>query len=177
MKQTNLISGTIACAVTLAVVLGCNRFIPSSNTATANSSNSTSTNHSGPTNAAPSNATASSSKSKIETPDFTMTAEELDREYTRKGVKDSDLQKYENKVFHVTGRVSMLVKEKKGTTQPWVTLYAPGTLHGVSCYFDDEDLAQMSKLQDDKPAKVQGFQDDFITPEVSPMLKHCQVVE
>jgi hypothetical protein len=106
-----------------------------------------------------------------------MTSEELDREYTRKGVTDKDLQKYENKVFHITGRVSMLVKEKKGTTQPWVTLYAPGTLHGVSCYFDDEDVAQMSKLQDDKTAKIQGFQDDFITPEVSPMLKHCQVVD
>jgi hypothetical protein len=172
MKQTNLIAGGIACAIAFTAVLGCNRFMPSSNTSTTNTSNSTS----GPGNTAPSN-TASSSKSKIETPDFTMTAEELDREYTRKGVKDTDLQKYENKVFHVTGRVSMLVKEKKGTTQPWVTLYAPGTLHGVSCYFDDEDVAQMSKLQDDRTAKIQGFQDDFITPEVSPMLKHCQVVE
>jgi len=47
----------------------------------------------------------------------------------------------------------------------------------VSCYFDDENVGQMKKLKDDKNATVQGFQDDFIVPEVSPMLKHCVVLE
>ena len=106
-----------------------------------------------------------------------MTSEELDREFTRKGVKDEDLEKYENKTIAVSGRVTMLVKEKKGTTQPWVTLAAPGLGHGVSCYFDDENVGQMSMLKDDAMVKVQGYQDDFVVPEVSPMLKHCVVLE
>jgi hypothetical protein len=71
----------------------------------------------------------------------------------------------------------MLVTEKKGTVQPWVTLYAPGVLHGVSCYFDDADVDQMKRLTMDKMAKVQGFMDDFIVPKVSPRLEHCVVLE
>ena len=106
-----------------------------------------------------------------------MTSEELDREFTRKGVTDDDLKKYENKTIAVSGRVDLLVKEKKGTTQPWVTLAAPGIGHGVSCYFDDENVAQMSMLKEDAMVKVQGYQDNFVVPEVSPMLKHCVVLE
>lgn len=106
-----------------------------------------------------------------------MTSEELDREFTRKGVTDDDLKKYENKTIAVSGRVTMLVKDKRGTTQPWVTLAAPGLGHGVSCYFDDENVSQMSKLKEDAMVKVQGYQDDFVVPEVSPMLKHCVVLE
>ncbi len=114
---------------------------------------------------------------KTEKADFTTTAEQLDKEYTRKGVKDEDLEKYANKNIAVTGRVSTLVFEKKGTTQPWVTLYAPGVLHGVSCYFDDDNLEEMKKLKMDKIVTVQGFQDDFIVPEVSPRLDHCVVIK
>lgn len=114
---------------------------------------------------------------KTEKADFTTTAEELDKEYTRKGVKDKDLEKYVNKNIAVTGRVSMLVLEKKGTTQPWVTLFAPGVLHGVSCYFYDGNLEQMKTLKMDKVITVQGFQDDFIVPEVSPRLDHCVVIK
>jgi hypothetical protein len=88
-----------------------------------------------------------------------------------------DLEKYSNKKSAVSGRVTMLITEKKGTTQPWVTLAAPGLGHGVSCYFDDDNVAQMKMLKDDKMATVQGFQDDFIVPEVSPMLKHCVVIK
>ena len=114
---------------------------------------------------------------KTEKVDFTTTAEELDKEFTKKGVKDKDLEKYANKNIAVTGRVSTLVFEKKGTTQPWVTLYAPGVLHGVSCYFDDDNFEQMKKLKMDKNATVQGFQNDFIVPEVSPRLDHCIVIK
>ena len=53
-----------------------------------------------------------------------MTAEELDKEFTTKGAKEEDLKKYANKNIAVTGRVSLLSLEKKGTTQPWVTLFA-----------------------------------------------------
>lgn len=114
---------------------------------------------------------------KAEKADFTTTAEELDKEYTRKGVKDKDLEKYANKNIAVTGRVSTLVFEKKGTTQPWVTLYAPGVLHGVSCYFDDDSLEQMKRLKLDKVVTVQGFQNDFIVPEISPRLDHCVILK
>ncbi|MEO7539036.1 MAG: hypothetical protein ABIV21_03345, partial [Pyrinomonadaceae bacterium] len=113
----------------------------------------------------------------VEKADFTMTSEELDKEYNRKGVKSADLEKYSNKNIAVTGRVTMLVTEKKGTTQPWVTLFAPGLGNGVNCYFDDENVGQMKMLKDDKMVKIQGFQDDFIVPEISPMLKHCIVLE
>jgi hypothetical protein len=126
---------------------------------------------------APASDSKSADSAKVEKADFTMTSEDLDKDFTKKGVTDKDLEKYSNKNIAVTGRVTMLVTEKKGTTQPWVTLNAPGIGHGVSCYFDDENVGQMKKLKEDKNAKVQGFQDDFIVPEVSPMLKHCVVLE
>lgn len=114
---------------------------------------------------------------KAEKADFTVTSEQYDKEFSKEGAKKEDLEKYANKNIAVTGRVSLLSLEKKGTTQPWVTLYAPGVLKGVSCYFDDDNLEQMKQLQMDKVVKVQGFQDDFIVPEVSPSLKHCIVLE
>ena len=115
--------------------------------------------------------------SEIEKADFTFTSEELDKEFTREGVKSSDLEKYASKIIAVSGRVSMLVKEKKGTVQPWVTLYAPGVLNGINCYFDDDNVYQMEKLAKDKMAKVQGFQNDFVVPKVPPRLEHCVVLE
>jgi tRNA_anti-like len=114
---------------------------------------------------------------KAEKSDFTVTAEELDKIFTKKGVKKDELVKYANKTIAVTGRVSLISLEKKGTVQPWVTLYAPGILHGVSCYFDDDNLEQMKTLKMDKNIKVQGLMDDFIVPEISPTLKHCQVIK
>lgn len=114
---------------------------------------------------------------KIEKADFTVTSEELDKAFNKKGVKSEDLEKYASKIIHVTGRVSTLVTEKKGTTQPWVTLYAPGVLAGVSCYFDDSNLEQMKQLKMDKVVKVQGFMSSLVVPEVSPMLDHCVVIE
>lgn len=114
---------------------------------------------------------------KAEKADFTVTSEQYDKEFTTKGAKKEDLEKYANKNIAVTGRVSLLSLEKKGTVQPWVTLYAPGTLNGVSCYFDDDNLEQMKKLKMDKMVTVQGLQDDFIVPEISPSLKHCIVIK
>jgi len=113
----------------------------------------------------------------LEKPDFTVSAEDLDKEFTRDGVTTKDLQKYAKKNIAVSGRVSMLVLEKKGTVEPWVTLYAPGVLRGVSCYFDDKNVDQLKLLKEDRMAKVQGFQDDFIVPKVSPRLTHCVVIE
>lgn len=114
---------------------------------------------------------------KAEKADFTVTSEEYDKEFTTKGAKAEALQKYANKNIAVSGRVSLLSLEKQGTVQPWVTLFAPGTLNGVSCYFDDDNLEQMKRLKMDKMVTVQGLQDDFIVPEVSPSLKHCVVIK
>jgi hypothetical protein len=47
----------------------------------------------------------------------------------------------------------------------------------VSCYFDDDNVKQMDMLKEDAMVKVQGYQDSFIVPEISPMLKHCVVLE
>ena len=170
----NLINLTLTLAAALSFGLACQSFKSAqSETTTIN----TGTTNSG-TSTVPTNKTATETKSStVEKADFTMTSEEYDKEFTRKGVKDEDLQKYASKIIAVSGRVSMLVTEKKGTTQPWVTLYAPGVLGGVSCYFDDDNLDQMKKLKMDKTAKVQGFQDDFLVPEVSPRLEHCVVLE
>lgn len=171
----NLINLTAILVMILSFGLACSKF---------RSSGEPPANNAAPANSGTSNAPVKDTKettetkpAKVEKADFTTTAEELDKEFTRKGVKDSDLEKYANKNIAVSGRVSMLVKEKKGDVRPWVTLYAPGVLHGVSCYFDDENIAQMDKLTMDKPAKVQGFQNDFIVPEISPRLDHCVVLE
>lgn len=125
----------------------------------------------------PTTAKTGGSNPKVETADFTVTAEAFDKEFTKKGAKEEDLKKYAGKIIAVSGRVSMLVTEKNGTTQPWVTLYAPGVLGGVNCYFDDDNLEQMKQLKMDKTVKVQGFRDSFIVPEVKPTLDHCVVLE
>jgi len=180
MKQENKVNA-IAVMIALAVLsLGCGRLMPGSNSGTAANtapSNTTASNSTAANSSNSASSSNSSTSSKIEPPDFTVTAEELDKEFTRKGVKDKDLEKYANKIIAVTGRVSMLVLEKKDKVQPWVTLFAPGVLNGVSCYFDDEDVDQMKRLKEDKVVKVQGFMDDFIVPEISPRLEHCQVLE
>jgi len=182
MKNKNLALSLASLAMVLIVGLGCGRLqqlsqgggnTSAGNTGTANTTTTTQSN----STSTSTNSSSTTSAPTVEKADFTMTSEELDKEFTRKGVKDEDLEKYENKTIAVSGRVTMLVKEKKGTTQPWVTLAAPGLGHGVSCYFDDENVAQMSKLKDDAMVKVQGYQDDFVVPEVSPMLKHCVVLE
>lgn len=171
--KSNYLTGLFVIAAVFAVGLGC-----SSLTSTVTNTNTTTSNTaSANSGSKPANNTSTSAPSNIEKADFTMTSEELDGEFNRKGVTSKELEKYASKNIAVTGRVTMLVTEKKGTTQPWVTLYAPGLGNGVSCYFDDEDVAQMKQLKEDKIVKVQGFQDDFIVPEISPMLKHCQVIE
>lgn len=170
----SIINLTLTLAMALSFGLACQSFksakndTPPVNTAPANSTTST----------VPTTKDNTETKSQqIEKADFTVTSEQYDKEFTKKGAKEADLTKYANKIIAVSGRVSMLVTEKKGTTQPWVTLYAPGVLGGVSCYFDDDNVDQMKKLTMDKMAKVQGLQDDFIVPEISPRLEHCVVLE
>jgi hypothetical protein len=160
------------------ICMGCKSLMPSQagNTAATTNKAPNTANSAANTKAANTD-TKSAAPAKVEKADFTMTSEELDKDFTRKGVTDKDLDKYSNKNIAVSGRVTMLVKEKTGTTQPWVTLAAPGLGHGVSCYFDDDNVGQMKMLKEDKMVKVQGLQDDFIVPEVSPMLKHCVVLE
>ena len=175
MKLNNPVAAIIAIVSILTIGLACKSLTSSvSNDKPAETNKAPETAKSTANSSSDSKSTAPSN---VEKADFSMTSEELDKDFTHKGVKDADLEKYSNKNIAVTGRVTMLVTDKKGTTQPWVTLFAPGIGHGVSCYFDDENLAQMKMLKDDKMAKVQGFQDDFIVPEVSPMLKHCVVLE
>jgi len=170
----NLTTLVITLGLVFGAGLACDKFKGTTNDATP--SNTSTNSNANKSNSATTNTAKSESKAP-EKADFTVTAEEFDSEFYKKGVKSSDLEKYAKKNIAVSGRVSMLVTEKKGTTQPWVTLYAPGVLHGVSCYFDDDNVDQMKKLTMDKNAKVQGFMDDLIVPEVSPMLQHCVVLE
>lgn len=169
-RNTNLIFSALALAFVLSVGLACGKF--SSSEPATNSAKTDNANVYKPTGTAPENPAL-----KVEKADFTMTAEEYDKAFTTKGVTDKDLEKYASKNIQVTGRVSLLSLEKQGTTQPWVTLFAPGLGHGVSCYFDEENLAQMKQLKMDKMVTVQGFQDDFLVPEVSPRLEHCVVIK
>ena len=162
------ISALFAFIFVLSVGLACNSFSPSSKqTAKTESANEYKPTATAPETAAP----------KVEKADFILTAEEYDKAFTSKGVTDEDLEKYASKHIQVTGRVSLLSLERKGTVQPWVTLFAPGIGHGVSCYFDEENIEQLKRLKMDKMATVQGFQDDFLVPEVSPRLEHCVVVK
>lgn len=171
MKKTNLTSSVLILVIVLVVGLSCSRF-----TNSATSQNSTSGNNL-PEGDKPTGTAPETVKPKIENADFTLTAEEYDKEFTRKGVKESDLEKYKSKNIRVTGRISLMSLEKKGTVQPYVKLYAPGVMNGVSCSFDDDSLEQMKPLKMDKVVTVQGFQDTFIVPEVSPMLDHCVVIK
>ena len=185
MKQlTNLFFAAFAITMILTVGLACKSLSSlksdgntTNSTNTAKSVDTTKIDNTADTNKSENSTTKTTDKPKTEKADFTVTSEDLDKEFTKKGAKEEDLEKYASKNIAVTGRVSTIVLEKKGTTQPWVTLYAPGILHGVNCYFDDENVEQMKLLKQDKAAKVQGFQDTFIVPEVSPMLKHCVVLE
>lgn len=186
MKKNLLNLGTVL-MVLVVVGLGCKFSAGTTtddNTKNTNKPVTNSNINSGSNSTTNSNSTApteSKDSSKTKTPkekaDFTVTAEEYDKIFTREGVTDKDLEKYGKKNIQVSGRIDMVVTEKQGTTQPWVTLYAPGTLHGVSCYFDDKDVDQMKDLKEDSMATVQGFQDDFLVPKVSPRLEHCQVIE
>jgi hypothetical protein len=178
MKNQNIVSVLISLALIASVGLACK------NLTKLNSDGNTSKPESNPpiSNVASNTSPDNSAGQKIdnpglEKPDFTVTSEQLDKEFTRDGVTEKDLAKYANKNIAVSGRVSMIVLEKKGTVQPWVTIYAPGVLHGVNCYFDDKNVDQLKMLKEDNMAKVQGFQDDFIVPKISPHLSHCAVLE
>jgi hypothetical protein len=176
MKLPNSVFGLLALASLAAAGLGCRSITDAVENAskTANTTVSNTANGATADNSAAANTTA---PAKVEKADFTMTSEELYREFSRKGVKSEELEKYANKNIAVTGRVTLLITVKKGGVQPWVTLFAPGLGNGVNCYFDDENVEQMKLLKEDKVVTVQGFQDDFIVPEISPMLKHCVVLE
>jgi hypothetical protein len=178
MKKTNLFFTAFAMAIILTVGLACKSFSSTQtevNTAKTTTAPEIANKDSGKSS---NNSTSGNTDSpKVEKADFTVTSEEFDKEFSKKGAKESDLEKYASKNIAVTGRVSMIVTEKKGTVQPWVTLYAPGILNGVNCYFDDDNLEQMKQLKMDKVVKVQGFKDSFIVPEVPPTLDHCVVLE
>lgn len=178
-KNTSLVFAAFVLALILSGSLACKSFTQSgTNTTTpggnSNSSNTETANKT--TEKTPADTTKVTKEPKIEKADFTMKAEDLDREFTKKGVKEKDLEKYANKIIAVTGRVNLLSLEKKGTTEPWVTLYAPGLGNGVSCYFDDDNVEQMKMLKMDKIVTVQGLQDELVVAEISPMLKHCVVI-
>ncbi len=181
MKQPNLVTALVAIAMAMSAGLACSSLTEklSNDTTKSNTAPASNTATTKPDDAKKSDDTGGKTidPSKIEKADFTTTSEELDKEFNKKGVTNKELEKYSNKNIAVSGRVTMLVTEKNGTTQPWVTLFAPGLGNGVSCYFDDDNVGQMKMLKMDKNVKVQGFQDDFIVPEISPMLKHCVVLE
>ena len=178
MKKDNIVLSLAFVSAVLAVSLGCgqlSRFTKGADTTSA--TNSSASNASNPSTGTSNSSSSTTAAKNVEKADFSMTSEQLDLEYTRKGVTDKDLEKYQNKTIAVSGRVTSLVKEKQDTVQPWVTLSAPGLGHGVNCYFDDENVGQMSMLKEGARVKVQGYQDNFIVPEISPMLKHCVVLE
>src|SRR6476659_100629 len=119
MKRLSLFILIIAVAPILAIVVACSllRSNDAGNTTSTNVNSSKTGN----------SQTEASPRPNVEKADFNLTAEDLDKEFTRKGVTSADLAKYKNKNIAVSGRVSVLVTEKKGPVQPWVTLYAPGT--------------------------------------------------
>lgn len=175
MQKTNLFFAVFAIATLLTVGLACKSF--TSTSTETNTAKPTTTTETANKDKDKTSEDTTTNSPKVEKADFTVTSEEFDKEFTKKGAKEEDLQKYASKNIAVTGRVSMIVTEKKGTVQPWVTLYAPGILNGVNCYFDDDNLEQMKMLKKDKMATVQGFKDSFIVPEVPPTLDHCVVIK
>src|SRR5687767_12979678 len=105
-KITNLSFAAFALAIVLMVNLACSSLStskPGENTAKPSNS---ATQAETPTGTAPEPTTP-----KIEKADFTMTSEEYDKEFNRKGVTDKDLEKYKSKNIQVTGRVTLLSLE------------------------------------------------------------------
>ncbi len=177
-KMRSLFFAPVAIGVVFMITFGCKSFTSSTpEVESTNLGKSVETANSESENNGERTETEDKNSTKVEKADFNMTAEEMDKEFTKEGVTDKELEKYASKNIAVTGRVTLLVLEKQGTTQPWVTLFAPGIGHGVSCYFDDDDVGQMKALKEDKMVTVQGFQNDFIVPEISPRLDHCVVLK
>ncbi len=114
---------------------------------------------------------------KIEKADFKMTAEEYSKEFTREGVTRKDLEKYANKHIAVTGSVRMFSFEEYGTAPPYVVLGTHGLEYGVACYFGNTNLDERKHIRMDKIVPVQGFENEFFVPGVSPALDRCVVLE
>ncbi len=109
--------------------------------------------------------------------DFTVTSEEIYKEYStgKKSIKAPE--KYVNKIVAVSGRVAYLEPEAKGSLAPRVTLKggASAIIDVVTCEFDEENKSEITKLKKDQSVKLQG-----LSPEMwlmTPTLKHCVIIE
>jgi hypothetical protein len=108
MKNEKIDTISLILALICNVSLACGRF-SAGNTEVNSVKPNNSTASSNASSAGNSTGSKTINNPGLEKPDFTVTAEELDKEFTREGVTDKDLAKYENKNIAVSGRVSMLV--------------------------------------------------------------------
>src|SRR5687768_5077241 len=100
MKATNSTTGSLAVAMLLLLCLACRSF---TSTGSQNAANAPAASNATAANSQTAPTTKSVENPGLEKADFTVTAEELDREFTRKGVTDKELEKYESKNIAVTG--------------------------------------------------------------------------
>lgn len=107
--------------------------------------------------------------------DFTISSTKLHLEFLSANSKE-DLKKYANKNIAMTGRILMVQIAKQSSEKSLVVMYG-GVDDGPSCFFDENNLEQMKRLKEGNTATLQGFQDDSITPKISPSLDHCIVIE
>src|SRR5512141_337037 len=115
MRLGNSVSGLLSIGLVLAVGLGCKSIMSKADTQpTSNASNSAVTSNTAAVNKASAventknTEKTTADNAGLEKPDFTVTSEALDKEFTGPNASEANLKKYANKYIAVTGRVTML---------------------------------------------------------------------
>ena len=109
--------------------------------------------------------------------DFTVSSEEIFKEYSANKKTIKAPEKYVNKIIAITGRVAYLEPERKGSLAPRVALKGGSSpiIDVVTCEFDEENKEEITRLRKDQSVRLQG-----LSPEMwlmTPTLQHCVVVE
>lgn len=121
-KNQNLTVLVLSLVIVLSICSACSKF-PAASEASVNMNKSN-----GQINPAstPTKSEQKGETRKIKKADFTMTAEDYIKEFTREDITDKDLEKYAGKSIAVTGRVKQFSFQPNGTAAPYVTLTATG---------------------------------------------------
>ncbi len=170
MKITNLLLAAIS--VFMVLLSGCG---------TSGNSNSANANIA-------SNANQNKVKRDVKPADFTVTAEELGKEFLKEKdgfwvldkTKFNELkQKYEGKTIAVTGKISSITRKNRGHSSNYITVYATEGAKDSQrdffyCTFQDNDAEQMEPLRAGDTVTVQGLS-EYISE--LPRLENCVVAE
>ncbi|CAN5383909.1 hypothetical protein BH10ACI1_BH10ACI1_15480 [soil metagenome] len=152
-KNYNQTVIVLSLAIVLSICSACSKF-PAASKASVNMNKSN--NQSNPTSI-PIKSEQKPETRKIKKPDFTMTAEEYIKEFTREGITDKDLEKYAGKSIAVTGRVKQFSFQPNGTAAPYITLGAAGSERVLVCSLDNTNVENRELIKPDEIVTMQGI--------------------